>query len=136
MALRRIRIGSLEDIHQYDDADHSTAADFDDQPISIGQSTDPTQAIRQDQVPTAGNIVSADASIGDNKVVRGDGGAKKVQDSGVTIDDSDNITIPGTLKIQTIKSGATQAAAGAAADELWKTSGHASLPDNVVMIGV
>jgi len=35
-----------------------------------------------------------------------------------------------------IKVGATQAAAGAAANELWKTSGHATLPDNVVMIGV
>lgn len=40
------------------------------------------------------------------------------------------------LKITTIKSGATQAAAGAAADELWKTLGHATLPDNVVLIGV
>jgi len=30
----------------------------------------------------------------------------------------------------------TQVAAGAAAGELWATSGHASLPDNVVMIGV
>ena len=40
------------------------------------------------------------------------------------------------LKITTIKSGATQAAAGAAANEVWKTSGHASLPDNVLMIGV
>lgn len=35
-----------------------------------------------------------------------------------------------------IKSGATQAAAGAIAGELWKTNGHASLPNNVVMIGV
>ena len=136
MALRQIRIGNLEDIHQYDDAAYGSAADFDDQPIEIGQSTAATQAVRQDQIPTTGNIVSADANIGDHKVVRGDGGAKKVQDSGVTINDSDNVTIPGTLKIGTIKSGATQAAAGAAASELWKTSGHASLPDNVVMIGV
>lgn len=35
-----------------------------------------------------------------------------------------------------LPSGATQAAAGAAATELWKTSGHATLPDNVVMVGV
>jgi len=35
-----------------------------------------------------------------------------------------------------IKSGATQVAAGAGTGELWKTNGHASLPDNVVMIGV
>lgn len=38
--------------------------------------------------------------------------------------------------LETIKSGATQGAAGAAANELWKTNGHATLPDNVVLIGV
>jgi len=42
----------------------------------------------------------------------------------------------GDVHIPVIKSGATQAAAGAAAGELWKTNGHASLPNNVVMIGV
>ncbi|MCK4384666.1 MAG: hypothetical protein KAW52_00240 [candidate division Zixibacteria bacterium] len=35
-----------------------------------------------------------------------------------------------------IKTGATQAGAGAIAGELWATSSHASLPDNVVCIGV
>ena len=35
-----------------------------------------------------------------------------------------------------IKHGATQVAAGAAAQEVWYTVGHASLPDNVLMIGV
>lgn len=38
--------------------------------------------------------------------------------------------------LTSIKSGATQVAAGAATGELWKTNGHATLPDNVVMIGV
>nr|QBK85698.1 MAG: hypothetical protein LCMAC101_02930 [Marseillevirus LCMAC101] len=42
----------------------------------------------------------------------------------------------GAVSIPSIKSGATQGGAGAAADELWKTSGHATLPDNVVLIGV
>jgi len=42
----------------------------------------------------------------------------------------------GGVVIANIKSGATQAAAGAAAGEIWKTSGHSSLPDNVLMIGV
>jgi len=41
-----------------------------------------------------------------------------------------------TLKITNIKSGATQGAAGAAADEVWKTASHATLPDNVLLIGV
>lgn len=35
-----------------------------------------------------------------------------------------------------VKSGATQVAAGAAVNEVWKTNGHASLPDDVLMIGV
>jgi hypothetical protein len=35
-----------------------------------------------------------------------------------------------------MKSGATQIGSGAIANELWKTSSHATLPDNVIMIGV
>ena len=42
----------------------------------------------------------------------------------------------GPLFLSSIKSGATQAAAGAAANEVWKTSGHATLPDNVLMHGI
>jgi hypothetical protein len=41
-----------------------------------------------------------------------------------------------TVSITTIKTGATQVAAGAAAGELWATASHATLPDNVVLIGV
>jgi hypothetical protein len=41
----------------------------------------------------------------------------------------------GGLKLSAIKSGATQVAAGAEAGELWRTVSHATLPDNVVMIG-
>lgn len=47
-----------------------------------------------------------------------------------------NAHIGGNTFLHTVKAGATQAAAGAAANEIWKTSGHATLPDNVVMIGV
>lgn len=43
-----------------------------------------------DEVTT--NPVTADAVIADNVIVRGDGGAMGVQGSGITIDDSDNIT--------------------------------------------
>ncbi len=41
----------------------------------------------------------------------------------------------GNVFLYQVKSGATQVAAGAAAGEVWKTSGHATLPDNVLMIG-
>jgi len=46
------------------------------------------------------------------------------------------LQVNGYLFLSTIKAGATQAAASAAANEVWKTSGHATLPDNVLMIGV
>jgi hypothetical protein len=46
------------------------------------------------------------------------------------------IAAAGYVSLHVIHAGATQAAAGAAANEIWKTSGHATLPDNVLMIGV
>jgi len=46
------------------------------------------------------------------------------------------ITDAGTISISVTKGGATQGAAGAAAGELWYTVSHATLPDNVVMLGV
>jgi len=45
------------------------------------------------------------------------------------------INKPIRLNRNEVKSGATQVAAGAAAGEFWFTSGHATLPDNVLMIG-
>ena len=47
-----------------------------------------------------------------------------------------NLIVANALFLSGIKSGANQSGAGAAAEELWKTSGHATLPDDVVMIGV
>ena len=52
------------------------------------------------------------------------------------MEDEDRFDFSSPIKIDSIKSGATQAAAGAAAGEIWKTSSHATLPDNVLMIGV
>jgi hypothetical protein len=46
------------------------------------------------------------------------------------------LRINGILQLPVIKNGATQVGAGAAANEVWKTTGHATLPDNVLMIGV
>ena len=56
--------------------------------------------------------------------------------SPVQFDQTISVGYSGGLIILNMKSGATQGAAGAAADELWKTASHATLPDNVVMIGV
>lgn len=55
----------------------------------------------------------------------------------IQIDDGTvNMYFDANLFLKTIKSGATQAGAGAATGEIWKTASHATLPDNVLMIGV
>lgn len=63
------------------------------------------------------------------------------QDASITYDGSDMVFDPqavgsGGVMIRGMKSGTSQASAGASADELWKTSGHATLPDDVVLIGI
>lgn len=52
--------------------------------------------------------VSAAANIADNAIVRGDGGAKGVQQSGITIDDSNVIAFPDGVK-QTFNPNGTNA---------------------------
>jgi len=47
--------------------------------------------------PAGGGDVSAAANITDHALVRGDGGAKGVQDSGIIIDDTDNVTEIGDI---------------------------------------
>ncbi len=49
---------------------------------------------------TGGGDVTAAAVIVDNALVRGDGGAKGIQDSGVLLDDSNNMLFPGTAQLQ------------------------------------
>jgi len=43
--------------------------------------------------------VKSTDTLGDNKLIRGDGGSRNVQDSGITADDSDNITGVNDLTI-------------------------------------
>jgi len=57
-------------------------------------------------------------------------GGTPTWNTGFTLNTAGGILMPG------LKSGATQAAAGAAANELWVTSGHATQEDNTVMMGV
>ena len=89
------------------------------------------------------------ATVNHGVWLRGDGygscmnwGAGSGDDSDATMwyDGNDLCIDPATtgsggLRVLSMKSGATAAAAGAATDELWKTNGHATLPNNVVMIG-
>ena len=50
--------------------------------------------------------VTATAVITDNAIVRGDGGSRGVHDTGIIIDDSDNITLPTGASLQTNTSDA------------------------------
>ena len=74
------------------------------------------QTLRQDPVLTAVGTVSSIAT-GNNLT----GGP---------------ITGAGTIDVSVTKSGATQIAATAVAGELWYTVSHATLPDNVILVGV
>ena len=94
MALRQGRLGSLNDVIQYDDTVHPTAMEVDD-PIRVNAApVNANDVLRQADMPTAGDIVTAAANITDNSVVRGDGGAKGIQGSLVSIDDAGSISLP------------------------------------------
>ena len=76
-------------------------------------------------------------------LILGDGQDAKIYYDGTDLLIYANVVGTGSVKfkdssifIENIKSGATQAAAGAAANEVWKTSGHATLPDHVLVMGV
>jgi len=92
MALKKVRVGANVDAFQFDDGDYSEAIDTDSIPINTGTATQPAHAIRLDQLPTLGNVTSADAVIADNAIVRGDGGARKIQGSSLFLDDSGNLS--------------------------------------------
>jgi hypothetical protein len=90
--------------------------------------------------PATGNVqlVAGNLYIDDSKVIVWSSTGKV---GGITrgtfgINSSGNAFLSTNLFLTTIKSGATQVGAGAAANEIWKTSSHATLPDNVLIIGV
>ena len=59
-------------------------------------------------------------------------------DTAINVDSETTILLDSVsgVFLKGLKTGATQVGAGAAANEIWKTASHASLPDNVLMIGV
>jgi len=91
MALRTIRIGGNPDIIQYDDGDYDKSIEVDD-PIKVNTApVHDEDVLRKVDMPGIGEGVSSDANITDNVIVRGDGGARKVQGSLVLIDDAGKI---------------------------------------------
>ena len=126
MALKTVTIGGNQNIIQYDDAVYDYGVDSEG-PIRVQTApTNPQEVLRLVDAPGAGDEgdVIGPAGATDEALARFDTATGKLlQNSPITVGDA-------------VKTGATQAAAGAAAGELWATSGHASLPDNVLMLGV
>jgi len=72
------------------------------------------KAVRSAIGAAGGGDVSAGAVMTDNTLIKGDGGVKGVQDSGITIDDSDNITGIANLTITgTLNDGIAQTTSAA-----------------------
>jgi len=99
MALKLIRIGSATDVFQYDDGAFPVAIHTEGPMQADTAPTNPNEVLRLADVPASANIVTAAANITDHAVVRGDGGAKGIQDSLVTIDDGGSISL---LALQTV----------------------------------
>ena len=67
MAIKQLRLGSGEDIIQYDDVDYDSAIET-DQPIKAGTPIDPNDVLRKTDMPTI-----AAGGLGNNKIVETDG---------------------------------------------------------------
>jgi hypothetical protein len=57
--------------------------------------------------PSGSGDVTAASNLDDNTLIRGDGGTKGVQHSGITVDDSNNVTGVGTLGVGAITTTGT-----------------------------
>lgn len=116
MANKQVRIGALEDVFQYDDGDFPKAISADDPIECTAAPVGVDDVLRLSDVPTLANIVAASANITDNAIVRGDGGAKGIQDSAVSITDGGSITIPAGQTVDGLDPSTVEA--GAEVNEL------------------
>ena len=82
---------------------------------------------------TAGSAFNITSTGANNVLITSGatGGITLTETSGCTFNVGTN-----TVSINPVRSGATQGGASASANEVWKTASHATLPDNVLMIGV
>lgn len=96
MAIKSIRIGSSEDVVQYDDGDYASALET-TEPISVGPPVAGSDVLRKDDIGGGSGLgdVIGPGSATDNAVVRFNGtGGKTVQNSTVIAADNDGLNIP------------------------------------------
>lgn len=95
MAVKYVTIGSMVNVHIFDDGGPSAYAFDTDGQMLVGTApTNPNEVLRLSDLPTIGELITSDAVIADHTIVRGDGGARKIQDSNVTINDAGSISVP------------------------------------------
>lgn len=84
MALRQIRIGSSENILQYDDADFPSAMET-DQPIKAGTPVDPDDVLRLTDIGSmVGDVVGPAGAVADNLASFLNVTGKEIKDSGLS----------------------------------------------------
>ncbi len=83
------------------------------------------------QAAAGGGDVTAAANMVDNTIVTGDGGAKGVQDTGITIDDSNNVASMGTLSCGSITTSGTVDGIDIATDVAANTSKATNVTTNL-----
>ena len=90
MAQKTIRIGSAEDIHQYDDGDFNKSLSVEDPITCSGNPVDPDDLVK---LTTLDDTVEGPATATDNAIVRFDGASGKiVQNSALLLDDFGNLS--------------------------------------------
>jgi len=95
MAKKYVRIGSMTNVHVYDDADYVGGIETDDVIIAGTAPTNPTEVLRLQDVGSAAGDVIGPASSTDNAIVRFHGATgKRIQNSLGTIDDSGRASLP------------------------------------------
>lgn len=91
MAIKYIRVGSMDNIHGYDNADFDEALET-DEPIAIGAPIDPDHAAR---LSTLASYVQGPAASTDNAIARFDlATGKIIQNSLAILNDAGSIDIP------------------------------------------
>jgi hypothetical protein len=95
MAIVSIRIGSSDNVVQYDDVVHASAIET-AAPMRAGVPVVGNDVVRLDDIASG---ATAAAVIADHAIVRGDGGDRGIQDSTVIIDDAGSVTIPSDVEI-------------------------------------
>ncbi len=93
MALQTCRLGNVPNAIQWEDGVHTGAIET-TEVIKAGTPVAPNDVMILGSMPAPGTIITSAAIIADHAIVRGDGGARIIQDSIPTITDAGSILLP------------------------------------------